>query len=204
MRRLALALLLILAAGCARQELTLLSEAELPEDVYGSPEPTPSISPLPRKGFIYLVRRGILERVEITFQEAEAGPLPQALLTELLSAGAILEAAQADDQRGLRTEIPSGTRLNEVTVAGPVATVDLSVEFEQAAPGLEQALRIAQVVYTLTEGTGIGHVRFRIEGDTLASVPIARGGQVTRTSEPVTREHYAQFDPDARSEAPED
>jgi hypothetical protein len=198
-RRTALTLLLLLAASCAPQELTLLSESELPEDVYGSPEPTPSISPLPRNGFIYLVHRGRLQRVRITFQEGEARSLPEALLSALF-----LQAAQEEDPRGTRTEIPEGTRLNGVRVAGAVATVDVSVEFEQAAPGVAQTLRIAQVVYTLTEeATGVTAVQFEIEGASLDSVPIG-GEQVTRTSRAVTRDDYAQFDPDARPEEPED
>jgi len=198
-RRTALTLLLLLAAGCAPQELTLLSESELPEDIYGSPEPTPSISPLPENGFIYLVRRGTLERRRITFQEGEPRSLPEALLTALF-----LQVAEEDDPRGTRTEIPEGTRLNGVRVAGTVVTVDVSVEFEQAAPGVAQALRIAQVVYTLTEEeTGVTAVRFEIEGTPLELVPIG-GEQVTRTSRAVTREDYVQFDPDARPEEPED
>lgn len=198
MKRVALILLVLLTAGCAGQELTLLSDSELPEDVYGSPEPTPSISPVPENGFIYLVDRGALDRSRIAFPEGETRPLPEALLN------ALFLQAPREGERGVRTEIPEGTRLKEVSVAGPVATVDVSVEFEEAGPGLEQALRIAQVVYTVTEGTGITHVRFRIEGDTLESVPVPRGEQVGRVSEPVTREHYAQFDPNARSEAPEE
>jgi spore germination protein GerM len=142
---------------------------------------------LPKKGVIYLVEKGRLNPVEITFQEPEANTLAEALLSTLFLQGT------PDD-----TEIPSGTTLNGVDREGSVAIVDVSGEFEQAAPPRSQALRIAQVVYTLTErGTGITAVRFEING-----VPQVAIGDVDlrQIAGPVTRDDFAQFDPDAREE----
>ena len=178
--------LCLLLAGCARQQLTLIPESELPENAYASPEPTPSASPLPRKGTIYLVERGRLSPLGVTLQEV-SGSLPEALLSALF----VLSEQQPEGRQG--TEIPPGTRLNGVEVDGGVATVDVSSEFEDAAPARSQALRIAQVVYTLTEeGTGIYGVRFEIEG--LARQTIG-GRDLGPIAGRVTRVQYAQFEP---------
>ena len=157
MRRVAACMVLFaLSAACRPQGVTLVSDTELPADVYGSPRPTPSPSPqdIPEEGTVFLVREGRVHPQTETLQ----GPvqsLQEALLIGLL-------AAQPQG-RGVLSEIPRRTRLIDVEVEGAVATVDLSSEFEQ---GTEQslALRIAQVVYTLTQGPGIVGVRFEIEG----------------------------------------
>jgi hypothetical protein len=186
MRRLAMwVTLALLLTGCARQQLTLIPEGELPENVYESPEPEPSASPLPKKGTIYLVDRGRLSPVSVTLQEV-SGSLPEALLSALF----VLSEQQPDDRV---TEIPAGTRLNDVELAAGIATVDVSSEFETAAPARSQALRIAQVVYTLTEqGTGILGVRFQIEGIPRQTIG---GRDLAPIAGPVTRIVYAQFEP---------
>ena len=170
-----------LLGGCARQELTLIPEGELPREVYSSPEPTPTTSPVPKIGAIFLTKKGQLTRFPVQLQPV--GSLPEALLFALLQ----------QDPTITDTAIPIGTRLNDVAVDGTVATVDLSGDFEQAAPPRSQALRIAQVVYTLTgEATGISGVRFEIDG-----VPQEAIGGVTlsRIARPVTRTDYERFAP---------
>ncbi|MGH2686981.1 MAG: GerMN domain-containing protein, partial [Actinomycetota bacterium] len=130
-----------------------------------------------------------LSRDDVQLQPV--GSLPEALLFALLQ----------QDPTATSTAIPVGTRLNDLAVANTVATVDLSGDFEQAAPPRSQALRIAQVVYTLTdETTGITGVRFEIDG-----VPQEAIGGVTlsRIPRPVTRTDYQQFAPSAAREQPE-
>jgi sporulation and spore germination protein len=156
MRRTSVMIAAVLLAGACRPEgVTVLSESELPSEVYGSPRPTPSPSPqeIPDEGTVFLVKDGRLHPQIETLQPLET---PQeALLIALL-------AAQPQG-RGVISEIPRRTRLNEVEVDGTVATVDLSTEFEQGT-GQSLALRLAQVVYTLTQQPGIVGVRFEIDG----------------------------------------
>lgn len=66
--------------------------------------------------------------------------------------------------RTITSAIPTGSRLLDVTVAGGVATVDLSREYESGGGSLSMFVRIGQVVFTLTQFPEIQAVDFRIEG----------------------------------------
>lgn len=179
-----LAAVALLATACAQKDLTLLSEADLPEDVYGPPAPTPSPETIPANGRIFLVRKDHLEPSDARLQPV-LNSLEEALLVALFQGP--LEGSEAS------TEIPEGTRLNAVEVAGGIATVDVSGDFERAAPPRSQALRIAQVVYTLTvPATGISGVRFRIDG--VDQVAIG-GAQLGAIPGPVNRDDYERFAP---------
>jgi spore germination protein GerM len=184
MRRMAaLISVLVVAGACSSPSVTLIPEAELPDDVYGSPEPTPvPEEELPRKGTVYMVRRERLVAVPRTLQGVAAS-LPEALMLALL---------QGPREKNI-TAIPLDTRLNDLEVRNTIGYVDLSSEFERPGPRRELALRIAQVVYTLTEDPSpVVAVRFLIEGvetnvigeETLASV-----------ARPVNRGDYSQFAP---------
>lgn len=180
MRLSALAAVALLLLGACRSEgLTLLPETELPRDVYGSPGPTPvETSELPEEGIVHLVRGERLQPRTRTLQP----------ISDSLAEALILALIPPPREGGkVTTAIPANTRLNEVRVEGRVATVDLSSEFEGAAPQEVQALRIAQVVYTLTqEGTGITAVKIAIDG-----IP----QQLAVTDRPVTRADYLRFAP---------
>jgi Sporulation and spore germination len=183
--RLRFGLLLLLMTGCAQQDLTLLSEAELPEEVYGPPQPAPEPEEIPRDGRIFLVEKGHLVPSEETLQPV-ADSLAEALLVALFPPG-------PRGDTGSSSAIPDGTRLNGVEVTGGIATVDVSGDFEQAAPPRSQALRIAQVVYTLTAPqTGIVGVRFQIDGVPQEAIG---GEQLGTIPGPVTREDYERFRP---------
>lgn len=184
MRRASLVLALLLATACAQQDLTLLSEADLPEEVYGPAQPAPEAEEIPANGKIFLVEKGNLVPTEVTLQPV-ADSLAEALLVALFPPGS--------PDTGSSTEIPDGTRLNGVEVTGGLATVDVSGDFERAAPARSQALRIAQVVYTLTEPeTGIGGVRFQIDGVPQEAIG---GEQLGTIPGPVTRGDYERFRP---------
>lgn len=154
----ALTVAAVLAGGCRSEGLTLLSEADLPEDVYGSPAPTPAEIPeIPEEGTVYLVRDGRLVAHTASLQPT-SDSLAEALILALIT-------ASAPRKPRITNEIPERTRLNEVRIEGPVAVVDLSSEFEGAAPLEQQTLRIAQVVYTLIqEETDISALRISIDG----------------------------------------
>jgi spore germination protein GerM len=175
-----LAAVAVLTGACRSEGLTLIQESDLPQDVYGSPLPTPTqtLEELPEVGSIYLVRDDHLVRRQRQLQSGVVDSLPEALLLTLIQ-----------EQTGGRitTAIPPNTVVRGVAIDGPVAIVDMSSEFESAAPGEQQALRIAQVVYTLTqEATGINAVRISIDG-----VP----QQLNPPGLLVTRGEYGEFAP---------
>jgi germination protein M len=84
---------------------------------------------------------------------------------------------------GLGTAIPSGTRLRGLTIAGGVATVDLSARYASGGGSLSMSARLGQVVYTLTRFPSVGSVRFRLDGapvTTFSSEGIVLHGPQTR------------------------
>ena len=73
-------------------------------------------------------------------------------------------------EMGMTTEIPEGTELLGLDIADGVATVDLSGEFEAGGGSLSMQLRVAQVVFTLTQFDTVDTVEFRIDGAPVASI----------------------------------
>jgi Sporulation and spore germination len=184
MKRLALLLpLLVVVGACRSPSVTLIPEAELPQDVYGSREPTPiPEEELPRKGIVYLVRGERLVSVPRTLQGV-AGSLPEALMLALLQG----------PRENNTTAIPPDTRLNDLEVRNTIAYVDLSGEFERPGPRRELALRIAQVVYTLTENPSpVAAVRFLIDG---VETNVIGEEALASVARPVNRGDYPQFAP---------
>jgi spore germination protein GerM len=171
-------------SACRPEGVTVLSDAELPTDVYGSPQPTPDASPeqVPRTGTVYLVRDGRLVGQRVTLQQQRAESLQEALMLALLSA-----SAPPQPRRGPTSEIPELTQLLDIEVDGTVATVNLSPDFRRG-PAESLALRLAQVVYTLTEEPSqvIG-VRLEING-----IPEEVRSDVDR---PAFRSDFREFAP---------
>jgi sporulation and spore germination protein len=179
--------LALLASGCRSEGVTVLSGPDLPSDVYGSPRPLPSViaEEFPARGTLFLVRRGKLHPVQRQALQPAVGSFPEALMV------ALIESAP---KRGIATAIPPDTRVYSVELDGQTATVDLSAEFDLGGTPESQGLRVAQVVYTLTqEDTGIREVRFEIEG----FPRLVRGGErlelLNRLA--VTPADYRQFAP---------
>lgn len=172
----------LLAVACGRPAVTVVPDQELPADVYASPVPEQtSAADIPEEGTVYLVREGRLVPV-IRQLSREAPSLPASLVFALLSP---VEEGRA------HSAIPPDSTLNSVTVAGSTATVDFSNEFELGGSTRSGALRVAQVVYTLTEpATGIASVLVTIEGE--EGVPSDAGDVLFS---PVTRSNYAEFAP---------
>ena len=73
-------------------------------------------------------------------------------------------------EMGMTTEIPEGTELLGLDIADGVATVDLSSEFETGGGSLSMQLRVAQVVFTLTQFDTVDTVEFRIDGAPVTSI----------------------------------
>lgn len=71
---------------------------------------------------------------------------------------------------GMGTDVPSGTRVLGLSVDGSTATVDLSADFAMPGELLDETVRLAQVVFTVTQFDGIDRVKFEIDG--VASDPI--------------------------------
>ena len=81
----------------------------------------------------------------------------------------------AERAAGLVSEIPSGSRLLGISIANGVANVDLSSAFESGAGSRSLQLRLAQVVYTLTQFPTVHAVRFSVEGTPALDHAVGRG-----------------------------
>jgi hypothetical protein len=177
--------LVIGTSACQRPEVTILRGPELPPDVYGPPEPTPTAgADLPTQGDVWLVRNGRLREVRDRVFQGVATSEAEALLLALFQGPSGL--------RGVNTEIPPDTSINAVEVRDGVALVDLSDNF-QLGSSRSLAMRAAQVVYTLTEDPQVDRVEFSFEGvarpvlgasrDPLAR-PVLRSDYVALTQPP--------------------
>jgi hypothetical protein len=180
------ALCAMLLAACRTQEVHLIPPSELPQDVYGPPAEARPIEGqgIPEQGTVFLVNKGRLTPVDRELPLART--LPEALVE------ALLEVQGPVENTDLNTAIPRNTRLISIQVDQNVATVDLSAEFESGATGEPLALRLAQVVFTLTqEETQILNVLFSIEG---APIPVLTGDGLV-VERPVVRQDYTRFGP---------
>ncbi|HVE91567.1 MAG TPA: GerMN domain-containing protein [Actinomycetota bacterium] len=176
--------ILCLAAGCGAPSGVKVIE-DLPRDLYASPTPV-RIEPPADDVRVFFARGAAVESVG---RRVEAPSRPsEAAMTALLAGPHPDEAAV-----GLRTVIPQGTGLLGVQLSGPVATVDLSREFELGAEQGVLVLRLAQVVFTLTDLASIERVRFMIDG--VPADVVAQDGALRQ--EPVSRSDYSGLGPAA-------
>jgi germination protein M len=117
--------------------------------------------------------------------------------TQGVAAAALRELLQGPDA-GLTTAIPDGTKLLSLSVAGGVATADLSREFEAGGGSSSMQARVAQVVYTLTQFPNVRSVRFRMGGIDVKAL----GGEGLMLDEPKTRADYEDVTPQILVETP--
>ncbi len=89
------------------------------------------------------------------------------------------------------SQIPAGTQLLGLSVEDGVATVDLTSEFESGGGSASMNMRIAQVVYTLTQFPTVKGVLFELDGQQVDVL----GGEGVVVDEPVTRKDYRSLMP---------
>jgi germination protein M len=94
--------------------------------------------------------------------------------------------------------IPTGTRLLGLSIAGGVATVDLSGEFESGGGSASMLGRVAQVVYTLTQFPSVQRVLFRLDGKPVSAL----GGEGVVVDPPVGRADLEGVTPAILVESP--
>ncbi len=91
---------------------------------------------------------------------------------------------------GMTSSIPEGTRVLGISVDGATATVDLSAEFERPGGTLDESMRLAQVVFAVTQFDAFDRVKFHVAGeprDTILSHGVEVGDGLTRDDFPGVR-----------------
>ncbi len=115
------------------------------------------------------------------------GPEPAvAVMQGLLDGPTTLEK-----EIGFGTTVPAGTALRSVAVSGQTAVVDLSAAFGSGGGSLSMFLRVAQVVYSLTELPGVKRVEFMLDGLAVQAL----GGEGILVEGGVTRADFADLLP---------
>ncbi len=188
MKRLVLlAVTLMLCASCAGGGLVIVPRSQLrslASDLYGSN--VRNHSPNVTTVRIYLVQGTRLVAVDRTGRSSL--PPEKLAMVELLKG-----ANNAERTQGITSNIPASVQLLNVVVDDRgVATVDMTHDLElRTVDRATFVLRLAQVVYTLTELNNVQSVRFLIEGQPV-SVLVQDGSLV---AEPVARGRYSDFAP---------
>lgn len=126
---------------------------------------------------------------------AESPGVARATLEQLLEGPTGDEASSIP---ALSTEIPDGTMLNSVSISDGVATVDLSSEFDAEEASPAAAMRVAQVVFSLTRFQTVSEVSF-LEDGVAVSVQTDNAAVVDR---PVSRDDYLDFQAAVSVETP--
>ena len=112
---------------------------------------------------------------------------------------ALLEGpTQAEEDGGMVTCIPEGTKFLGLNVVDGVATVDLSLEYGSGGGTLSMLTRLAQVVFTLTQFPSVEGVNFKLDGDSIDVL----GGEGIIIDHPMSREDYEDLSPAILVESP--
>lgn len=110
----------------------------------------------------------------------------------------LLGPTGTEDENGLHTEIPLSAKLHSVSISKGVATVDLSPEAEDGGGSLSVRMRLAQIVFTLTQFRTVDSVRFLVDGKAVTTFS-SEGIVVDR---PQTRADYGDVLPAVLVESP--
>ncbi len=111
---------------------------------------------------VYFVRG---EAVATAGRAATAPALARGALTELLAGPDDFETGI-----GMTTAIPEGTELLGVDIADGAATVDLSGEFQSGGGSLSMQLRVAEVVFTVTQFPTVETVSIELDGEAVDAI----------------------------------
>lgn len=139
---------------------------------------------------MYFTRAGLLAAVarEIVSDDSLTGAM------NLLLVG----PTTTEKQAGFSSAIPTGTRLNRISSAEGLATVDLSSAYASGGGSLSMMLRVAQITYTVSQFTGVDRVRYRLDGKDLTEL----GGEGLLLDVPQTRQDFEDVQPKILMESP--
>jgi hypothetical protein len=92
--------------------------------------------------------------------------VPHDVATSRAALGQLLAGPSGDEaDLGLTSAIPVGTELRGVGIEAGLATVDLSSTFGSGGGSMSMRLRLAQLVYTLTQFPTVDAVALELEGE---------------------------------------
>lgn len=105
---------------------------------------------------------------------------------------ALIEGPTAAERAaGIGSQVPTATDLLGLAISDGVATVDMSSSFESGGGSLSEQMRVAQVVYTLTQFPTVSRVRFEIDGRPVQAI----SGEGIVVDPPPSRQSFADLLP---------
>jgi germination protein M len=112
---------------------------------------------------------------------------------------ALLEGpTQAETEAGMVSNVPDGTTFLGLQIEDGVATVDLSKEYASGGGSLSMFMRLAEVVFTLTQFPTVDGVNFKLDGETIDVL----GGEGIIIDHPQSRVDYEEMSPAILVESP--
>jgi Immunoglobulin-like domain of bacterial spore germination/Sporulation and spore germination len=156
----------LIAAGCGREgpvTVGTLPPTE-PTPTTSGPSVDPSVDPSETPTGETVTLDVWFHLGEKLFQTRRTLPATRAVgatSMEQLLAGPTPEETEA----GVGTSVPPGTEFRALSIEGGVATVDLSSEYESGGGSFSMFMRLAQVVYTLTQFESVDGVLFELDGE---------------------------------------
>lgn len=135
----------------------------------GAPTPSTSPAPTPTSGDATTIVRAYFFLPGARDSEGLVPVLREVPETEAVATAAMHELLEGPNavetsDHAMTSAIPEGSSLLGLAIEDGVATVDLSSAFESGGGSLSILVRLAQVVYTLTQFPTVEAVAFRIEG----------------------------------------
>jgi len=125
--------------------------------------------------------------------------VPHTVAVAQVAVSSLLRGPTASERKpGYSSQIPPRAGLRGILVSRGIATVDLSRRFESGGGSLSMQLRVAQVVYTLTQFPTVSRVAFRLDGRPVESI----GGEGILVSPPVGRAAFEAQAPPILVEQP--
>lgn len=112
---------------------------------------------------------------------------------------ALLEGpTAAEKEGGMVSTIPQGTTFLGLNIKNGIATVDLSKEYGSGGGTLSMMMRLAEVVFTLTQFPTVEGVEFKLDGKAIDDL----GGEGIIIDHPMNREDYEDLSPAILVESP--
>jgi hypothetical protein len=99
--------------------------------------------------------------------------------------------SDAEAAAGVGTVVPGGTELLGLNIEDGIATVDLSGEYDDGGGSLSMRMRLAQVVYTISQFDTVQGVDFRLDGEPVETF----SGEGIVLEDPQTRNDYEDLLP---------
>jgi germination protein M len=150
-----------------------------------APETTSSTKATERVSYQVWFAEG--ESLFVTYRSQEATRAVGAAALGALLAG----PSEFEKGYGLTSALPEGTQLLGLTIRDGIAHVDLTSEYEAGGGTLSMSMRLAQVVYTLTQFPTVQGVLFSLDGEPIDVL----GGEGIVIDHPLTRKEYRDLLP---------